>query len=108
MAQTGQTAIQHYHTTTAGTTPSAGNLAEGELGINVADRVAYTKNAAGEVVALGQPVGGSADQVFFENDTNVTADYTIRTGKNAMSAGPITIDSGKTVTIPSGSVWSIV
>lgn len=58
-------------------------------------------------------VGGGAsgavnNPVFYENDTNVTGDYTITTGKNAMSAGPITIDDGVTVTVPDGSVWTIV
>jgi hypothetical protein len=32
----------------------------------------------------------------------------LTTGKNAISAGPITINSGVTVTIPSGQSWSIV
>lgn len=54
------------------------------------------------------PTGGSADRVFFENDISVTANYTITAGKNAGSFGPITINSGVTVTVPSGSVWSVV
>lgn len=53
-------------------------------------------------------VGGGADKLFYENDQTVTTDYTITTGKNAMSAGPITIASGITVTIPADSVWTIV
>lgn len=58
-------------------------------------------------------VGGGAsgavqNPVFYENDTNVTGDYTITTGKNAMSAGPITVDTGITVTVPDGSVWTVV
>jgi len=52
--------------------------------------------------------GGGTDQIFYENDTTVTTDYTITTGKNAMSAGPISINSGVTVTVPSNSVWTIV
>lgn len=52
--------------------------------------------------------GGSGNAVFFENDITVTADYTITTGKNAMTAGPITINGGVTVTIPTGSAWTIV
>ena len=44
---------------------------------------------------------------FVENVTNVAADYTISTNYNAFSAGPITINDGITVTIPSGSVWSV-
>lgn len=44
---------------------------------------------------------------FIENVTNVSSDYTISTNYNAFSAGPITINDGITVTIPSGSVWSV-
>ena len=56
----------------------------------------------------GGASGGGANSVFYENDTNVTTDYTITSGKNAMSAGPITVDSGVTVTVPTGSTWTIV
>jgi hypothetical protein len=52
--------------------------------------------------------GNGGDRVFVENDQTVTSDYTITAGKNAMSAGPISIDTGVTVTIPTGSVWHIV
>ena len=52
--------------------------------------------------------GGGSDQVFFENDTTVSSNYTITTNKNAVSAGPIVVANGVTVTIPSGSVWVIV
>jgi hypothetical protein len=51
---------------------------------------------------------GAINGVFYENDTNVTQNYTITSGKNAMSAGPVTIDSGVTVTVPSGSTWTVV
>jgi len=54
------------------------------------------------------PLGGGSNKVFFENDTNVTANYTITNGKNAMSAGPITIDSGVTVTVGTGETWTVV
>jgi len=56
----------------------------------------------------GAAKGGAGNYVFFENDITVTVDYTITTNKNAMSAGPITIASGVTVTVPSGSVWSVI
>jgi len=56
----------------------------------------------------GGATGGTGNPVFYENDTTVTVDYTVTAGKNAMSAGPITINSGVTVTVPSGSTWSIV
>lgn len=56
----------------------------------------------------GGATGGGADQVFFQNSQTVTTTYAIPSGKNAMSAGPITINADITVTIPSGSVWTIV
>lgn len=52
--------------------------------------------------------GGGANRVFYENDQNVTEDYEISASSNSMSAGPIEIDSGVTVTVPVGSVWTIV
>ena len=52
--------------------------------------------------------GGGSDQVFYENGQNITTNYTITNGKNAMSAGPITIDSGVTVTVGSGENWTVV
>ena len=52
--------------------------------------------------------GGGNNQVFFENDQIVTVSYTITSGKNAMSAGPVTIDTGVTVIVPTDSTWVIV
>lgn len=56
----------------------------------------------------GGAVGGGPDRVFIENDQTVTTNYTLTANRNAVTAGPVTINSGVTVTIPSGSVWSIV
>jgi cytoskeletal protein CcmA (bactofilin family) len=56
----------------------------------------------------GGATGGGADQVFVENSDDVTVDYTITSGKNAMSVGPITVEAGVVVTIPSGSRWVIL
>lgn len=53
-------------------------------------------------------VGGGSDAIFWENDQTVTTSYTITNGKNAMSAGPITINSGVTVTVGAGEVWTVV
>jgi hypothetical protein len=56
----------------------------------------------------GGATGSGLDEIFYENDQTVTGSYTITTGKNAMSAGPIAVASGVTVTVPSGSVWTVV
>ena len=55
------------------------------------------------------PVGGaSTNQVFFENHKAVEVGYQITSTKNAMSAGPISINAGIAVTVPSGCSWTIV
>ena len=51
---------------------------------------------------------GANDDIFWENGQNVTSNYTITNGKNAMTAGPITINSGVTVTVGSGETWTVV
>jgi hypothetical protein len=56
----------------------------------------------------GGATGGGADQVFLENGNTVTTNYTLSSGKNAVSAGPVTIQSGIVVTIPSGASWVVV
>ena len=57
----------------------------------------------------GAPVGGaSTNTVFFENDKVVAVNYQITSTKNAMSAGPISINAGIAVTVPSGCSWTIV
>lgn len=58
--------------------------------------------------SLGGATGGGNDDAFYENTTTITTNYTITTGKNAGSFGPITIADGVTVTVPTGSTWSIV
>jgi len=52
--------------------------------------------------------GGAGNLVFWENPVSVTVSYSINAGANAGSFGPITIDNGVTVTVPTGSTWSIV
>ena len=57
----------------------------------------------------GAPVGGaSTNTVFFENDKAVAVNYQVTSTKNAMSAGPIAINAGIAVTVPSGCAWTIV
>ena len=57
----------------------------------------------------GAPVGGaSTNTVFFENDKAVAVNYQITSTKNAMSAGPVSINAGIAVTVPSGCSWTIV
>jgi hypothetical protein len=45
---------------------------------------------------------------LYENNSTISANYTITSGNNAMSSGPITVNSGVTVTVPTGSRWVVL
>ena len=57
---------------------------------------------------ITQPVGPGTEEVFYYNSKNLTANYTLEANKNAMSAGPITIEAGVTVTVPDTTTWTVV
>ena len=84
------------------------NIHLGNAGVVTATSFSGDGSALSNLPA-GAPVGGaSTNTVFFENDTAVAVNYQITSGKNAMSAGPIAINAGIAVTVPSGSSWTIV
>jgi hypothetical protein len=64
---------------------------------------------AGGIPSWATPTGSNiVTQGLYENSATISANYTIGSGNNAMSAGPITINSGVTVTVPTGSTWTVV
>ena len=71
-------------------------------------------NVLGNMDATSFTVGGAPleagakDGIFWENEQTVTQDYTITAGRNAGTFGAVTINSGVTVTVPTGSRWVIV
>lgn len=65
-------------------------------------------NGTGWSSVGGGSTGGGSDQIFYENGQTITTNYTITTGQNAGTFGPVSVNSGVTVTVPSGSTWSIV
>lgn len=58
--------------------------------------------------AIGGGGGASAGGVIYENSTSISEDYTLTTGSNGFSVGPITIDAGFSVTVPSGQRWVVL
>ena len=56
--------------------------------------------------AGGGANGNGTNEIFWENDQTVTGDYAITNNKNAGSFGPITIQSGVTVTVGAGETWT--
>ena len=110
------------YVTISGTTPAAYS---GEFVITVTGTTTFTytmlTTPIGNATVVGSYIygywgaisgngatGGIGNPVFYENDQTVTVDYTITTNKNAMSAGPITVATGVTVTVPTDSTWVIV
>ena len=107
-------AVVHNYTTAlkipVGTTAQRpGSPATGELRFNstLGSAEIYNGSAFAAVGGGAGATGGGSDEVFFESDTNVTQDYAITSGKNAHTVSPI-INSGVTVTVPSGSLLVIL
>ena len=76
--------------------------------IGTGNTFAVRGNTVDVSISGGGASGGGSDRIFFENDQTVSSNYTVTAGKNAMSAGPITIANGVTVTVPATSNWVIV
>ena len=55
----------------------------------------------------GGATGGGTDQMFYLNGQTVNNSYSIPSGQNAGTFGPITVASGAVVTVPSGSTWTV-
>ena len=72
-----------------------------------ANSVTMTVDAQGRITSAANTYIASAGGVVYENNKTITANYTMGTNKNGSSAGPITINSGVTVTIPAGSRWVV-
>ena len=107
-------AVVHNYTTAlkipVGTTAQRpGSPATGELRFNstLGSAEIYNGSAFAAVGGGAGATGGGSDEVFFESDTNVTTSYSITSGKNAHTVSPV-INSGVTVTVPSGSLLVIL
>ena len=89
----------------------------GQIGIAGANYGAtgqvLTSTGSGGAISWATPAsagatGGGTDAWALEHDNTITTTYTIGTGKNVISAGPITINAAATITVPASSVWAIV
>ena len=86
-----------------------GSPATGDIRFNSTTTSAEIYNGS-EFTAVGGgagATGGGNDEVFFESDQNVTTSYTLTANKNAHTVSPI-INSGVTVTVPSGATLVIL
>jgi 3-deoxy-D-arabino-heptulosonate 7-phosphate (DAHP) synthase len=53
-------------------------------------------------------IGNTTSQGMFQHNKRIVSDKTITEDYNAISAGPVTVDEGVTVTVPEGSTWTVV
>jgi hypothetical protein len=70
--------------------------------------IGKTPTTALDVAGVANATTVRASNGIVVNSQTVSADYTIATGDNGLSAGPVTVSSGITVTVSSGSVWTVV
>ena len=98
-------------------TPTSGNFSTGTFtwptfnqnttGNATTATTASTANALNTANAYSGTVFRSSNGIMV-NSATISANYTIATGDNGLSAGPVTINSGVVVTVSSGSVWTVV
>lgn len=91
--------------TASGTTLSRDTVLDSSNAGALVNFAAGTKDVFVAYPAERAVVGGMG---YVENAATVTSSSTINAGHNAISGGPVTIDSGVTVTVPAGSVWTVV
>jgi len=91
MAQATYTPIQLYFSTTAAAIPTAGNLANGELGLNISDMKLYAKNSGGTVTLLASSSGASGSV------TSVAQSFT--GGIVSVAGSPITTSGTLALTV---------
>jgi hypothetical protein len=105
--------IHNYTSSTqmpAGTTAQRpGSPTNGDFRYN-SDDSSFEGYQGGSWGAVGGGATGpdATSNCFWENDQEVSNDYTITNNKNAGSFGPITVAAGKTVTVGAGEVWTVV
>ena len=66
-------------------------------------------NTTGTVFDGNLRVSGTVSvPVFYENDANIISNISLTAGRNAMTAGPVTLNTGVVVEVPAGSTWTVV
>jgi hypothetical protein len=87
--------VNQYGAIGVGTSPSYGTSGQ-----------ALVSNGSGSAASWGTV--GAVNNIFYTNGNTVTSNYTLATNTNAVSAGPITIADGVTVTLSDDAYWTIV
>jgi hypothetical protein len=91
--------------TAAGSTLSRTTVLASSNGGTLVTFSAGTKDVFCDYPAKRAVIGGEG---YIENSATISTSSTINTGNNAISGGPVTIASGVTITVPTGSRWTVV
>lgn len=91
--------------TSSGTTLSRDTVLASSNSGSLVNFSAGTKDVFCDYPAGRAVIGGMG---YIENANTISVSSTINTGNNAISGGPVTVNSGVTVTVPSGSTWTVV
>jgi hypothetical protein len=81
--------IQIKRSSTASSVPTAGQLAQGELAVNLVDKKLYTKDNTNAVVELTAAIASTAEAQAGTNNTNVITPLRMREGFNASGSAPV-------------------
>ena len=91
--------------TASGTTLARNTVLASSNSGSLVNFSAGTKDVFCDYPAVRAVIGGMG---YIENEATITQSSTINDGHNAISGGPVTLASGVSVTVPSGSVWTVV
>jgi len=106
----------HFKVTTEGSerirVGPAGQIGIAGANYGVTGQVLTSSGSGGAISwvtpASAGATGGGTDAWALEHDSTITTTYTIGSGKNVISAGPMTINAGATITVPATSIWRIL
>ena len=89
-------------------TPGVWKVASGPSGYTGSRGYTGSSGYTGSAGTDGVNAGAMANGVIWETYTQVDINYTLTTGKNGMSVGPVVVANGASVTVPNGQRWVII